>query len=643
MPRGIITDANITGNLTANSAVFQRLQNQTADLVKYTDNGSTVVGGRNSNGQIFTGATQGYLIQVGGTPTATSGTGTTATITLTSASNLAVGDLIQVAGFTPAAYNTTGLARVTAVSNSAPFSVSYASTATGAMTVAGNVTAPSQATIISRSAGTVPLVVKGNGFNMDLQRWYKSDNGLAALINPYGTLQVYASANSFISDNRANHILRLVGATTQTNHALMVQNNSGTTLGGFNAVGQPFSGSTTPIVKAVGGATTAASGTGSTATITTTSSHNLAVGDRVTVAGITPAGYNGTYILSAVTANTISYANTTTGAQTVAGTVSVDAQSSMTIKSAGTTGKIIRAAASQAANLQEWQDSTTAVRASVGPTGNITTISGLTLSGANSPINLNGSLGSSGQVLTSSGAGTTPTWTTVSGGTFTGGTLTSDLILAAGSTTVEPIRFQTNTSTPVATSGALDYDGDKFYAVTSGTATGRLMVPAIARVFSNANATAATTNSSQSIFQAGARALTLEAAKTYYFRLNLGVNFTFSAVPAAIQLVPTFTQTPVAINYSAVWASGTSGGVQSFRTTSTSAVSISPTLSASITGGTILIEGFFQSNATTGGTVEFKYQISTGGGSSATAQTGTLLEIQKIGTGAPGIISGAWA
>jgi len=311
----------------------------------------------------------------------------------------------------------------------------------------------------------------------------------------------------------------------------------------------------------------------------------------------------------------------------------------------GTTqvGIAVRGTSGQTANLQEWQTSTPTTVASVSAAGVISTSAGLTLSGASSPITLNGSVGTSGQVLTSAGAGATPTWTTV-GGTFTGGTLTSGLVLAAGTNApLLPLRFQANASTPAATAGAMDYDGDIFYATTSGTATGRLMVPAIARVFSNANATAATTNSSQSIFQAGARALTLEAAKTYYFRLNLGVNFTFSSVPAAIQLVPTFSQTPVAINYSAVFASGTSGGVQSFRTTSTSAVSVSPSLSASVTGATIIVEGFFRTNATTGGTVEFKYQISTGGGSSATAQTGTLLEIEKIGTGAPGIISGAWA
>jgi hypothetical protein len=183
---------------------------------------------------------------------------------------------------------------------------------------------------------------------------------------------------------------------------------------------------------------------------------------------------------------------------------------------------------------------------------------------------------------------------------------------------------------------SLGYDGTKFLYAGN-------LVQARAWVFSNANATSATTNTAQSIFQSGARSYSLDAGSTYYFRLNLGVNFTYSAVPAAIQLVPTFSQVPVAINYSASFISGTSGGVQSFRTTSTSAVSVSPTLSATTTGSTILIEGFLQSNATTGGTVEFKYQINTGGGSSATATTGSLLQIQKIGTGAPGIVSGAWA
>ena len=70
-------------------------------------------------------------------------------------------------------------------------------------------------------------------------------------------------------------------------------------------------------------------------------SRYVAVGDRITVAGITPTGYNGTYIVTAVSNTSpfsVSYANTTTAAQTVAGTVSVDAQASITARSAATTG-----------------------------------------------------------------------------------------------------------------------------------------------------------------------------------------------------------------------------------------------------------------------------------------------------------------
>lgn len=72
-----------------------------------------------------------------------------------------------------------------------------------------------------------------------------------------------------------------------------------------------------------GGATTATSGNGTTATITTTSSHGFVAGNKIYVSGITPNGYNGTYTVTAATSNTVSYANTTTGSQTVAGTITM--------------------------------------------------------------------------------------------------------------------------------------------------------------------------------------------------------------------------------------------------------------------------------------------------------------------------------
>jgi hypothetical protein len=69
-------------------------------------------------------------------------------------------------------------------------------------------------------------------------------------------------------------------------------------------------------------ATTAASGTGTTATLTFAAQPVApVVGSTITVAGVTPGGYNGTFAVTASSTTTVSYANATTGAQTVAGTI----------------------------------------------------------------------------------------------------------------------------------------------------------------------------------------------------------------------------------------------------------------------------------------------------------------------------------
>lgn len=71
-------------------------------------------------------------------------------------------------------------------------------------------------------------------------------------------------------------------------------------------------------------ATTGASGTGTTATITF-SGITVPVGTRVTISGVTPTGYNGIYTVTASSAGSVSFSSTTTGSQTVAGTISFSA------------------------------------------------------------------------------------------------------------------------------------------------------------------------------------------------------------------------------------------------------------------------------------------------------------------------------
>ena len=77
-------------------------------------------------------------------------------------------------------------------------------------------------------------------------------------------------------------------------------------------------GSTVTIADSLGGGTafggsfniTSATESTSTVTITTSTNHDYTVNQQVTVAGVNVAGYNGTFTLTAVTANTFTYGNT---------------------------------------------------------------------------------------------------------------------------------------------------------------------------------------------------------------------------------------------------------------------------------------------------------------------------------------------
>lgn len=68
--------------------------------------------------------------------------------------------------------------------------------------------------------------------------------------------------------------------------------------------------------------TTGASGDGTTATITFDGGL-VQVGTWITVTGIMPQGYNGNYVVTASSTGSVSFANPTTGSQTIAGTIIV--------------------------------------------------------------------------------------------------------------------------------------------------------------------------------------------------------------------------------------------------------------------------------------------------------------------------------
>jgi hypothetical protein len=126
-------------------------------------------------------------------------------------------------------------------------------------------------------------------------------------ISPTGTGTVtIAPATSGTMNNVS------LGATTPGNGAFNTLTVAGPTIA--------VNGFYLPAATAI--ATTGASGTSTTATITfATQTLSPTVGSLVTIAGVNPAGYNGTYVVTASSPTSVSYANTTVAAYVSAGTV----------------------------------------------------------------------------------------------------------------------------------------------------------------------------------------------------------------------------------------------------------------------------------------------------------------------------------
>jgi hypothetical protein len=88
-----------------------------------------------------------------------------------------------------------------------------------------------------------------------------------------------------------------------------------------------------PINPGASFTTTGTSGTGSTATITFANQalRPFTIGDTIIVSGVTPNSYNGVQEVTAATTNSVSYASSATGSQTVAGTVSTNLIGNLTV------------------------------------------------------------------------------------------------------------------------------------------------------------------------------------------------------------------------------------------------------------------------------------------------------------------------
>jgi hypothetical protein len=171
--------------------------------------------------------------------------------------------------------------------------------------------------VISSSTGGA------NGYSANLGiRYHTGDTTAGGFNAPTVAFSTAAGTSSAPAGAVANLIaggLNYDGYTagTSNNYASQIATtNQGAGTGAITPlqaqgyIRQNFTNSTT-----VTTAVTGASGTGSVATLTFTTQNTApyVVGQTITVAGMTPSGYNGTYVLTAATTSSISYANATTG------------------------------------------------------------------------------------------------------------------------------------------------------------------------------------------------------------------------------------------------------------------------------------------------------------------------------------------
>lgn len=232
-----------------------------------------------------------------------------------------------------------------------------------------------------------------------------------------------------------------------------------------------------------------------------------------------------------------------------------------------------------------------------------------------------------------------------------GGTMTGTLNLAAGSTSIVPLDFNTTgalLTTPAI--GSMEVDANSLYYTdnpgSTSTGPGRGVLLSQQMVFSLASSGTSATTTPVNIFAAANDVLSvLEPAKLYRFRAKYlsTVAYGGTAVTAAINFA--FSNAPTAIKYTFKTFPATAAGSTNFA--GQSAVTTATPISASIASSTSYfteIDGYFTTNATLTSTFTPQFAATAGtGGSTLLMAAGSWIEIEKLGTSTQTLIAGNWA
>ena len=257
------------------------------------------------------------------------------------------------------------------------------------------------------------------------------------------------------------------------------------------------------------------------------------------------------------------------------------------------------------------------------------------------PLQIAGAAGTSGQVLTSAGTGAIPTWSAPGG--FSGGTLTSNLTVAAGTASLAPLRFQSGTNLTSATTGAMEYDGKVLYS----TPVERGVSPSMMFYRLNSGRVGSNFSLAQAVFPTG---VSLSANTVYAFDGYYVLQKTSGTNTHTIGTLFYGSATLNNILYGITWTRDNSSA------TNPSGLSFSAYHQVSTVASSVTLTGFIGSAgqvfcARISGTVSINaagtfvpgYILSAAPGGAYTTVTGSYFSIWPIGAAGANTSVGPWA
>ncbi len=252
-----------------------------------------------------------------GTSAGTAGTANvnTVTITTSSAHGFSIGQTVSISGVTLPGYN--GAFTIVSVPSATTFTVTNNNSGLAA---SGGGIAAAAIGIAATSGATE----SGNTVTITTPTIATTATGVSEASTAQATIALGAAIETG----------NVVAVTTSANHNFVVGQSvviAGVTPAGFNGtftitgILSPTSFTYTDPTAALG--TSTGAGTASvtnTVTVTTATAHNLLIGQTVVISGVTPAAYNGTYVVTSIPSpTTFTYTSLFTGlaTSTAAGTV----------------------------------------------------------------------------------------------------------------------------------------------------------------------------------------------------------------------------------------------------------------------------------------------------------------------------------